>query len=80
MSKVMVALGNYVNQSRPQPNFAISEPDLSQREMEKLGFKQDGDFWVISRADAMLLFSGSRFDFDQHWESERKEREDAIPR
>jgi hypothetical protein len=78
MNGVIVTIKNYLSQKNPQPHLAISNPDLTSDEMMNLGFRPDGEYWVISKKDAQGALGLGGIDYNKHWRAEKKARRDMI--
>lgn len=78
MTGVETAVAKFLRQTKPQPSLVISDPDVSAEDMKEMGFSKQGDYWVISRADARKIFEVRTVDFDKHWKEERKFRQQQF--
>lgn len=83
MKEVFELIQKFLAQKRSQPSLVIkfdNQPSL--QKMTEIGFRREGDYWVISRKDAKQAIqdlSPSTIDWDAHWKAEKEFRREQIP-
>jgi hypothetical protein len=76
VDEVYIAITEYLAQSNVPKNLVIKFETLPPALIIDLGFTKQGEFWIISRADAEKalrerLGVPEPFDWEAHWENER---------
>ncbi len=76
MDDVFIAITEYLKQTNVPKSLAIKFEAAVPAAIVDLGFTKQGEFWVITKADAEVALRARLgipvpFDWNKHWEAER---------